>query len=82
MRQRAEREFFFTHTHAYTQETRVLPHTPTHSDSPEPSSELPRPVEKLPAEEEEKEDVEEEEEVVEAGSVEEKAGCGMEHGLG
>lgn len=54
-------------------------HPLTHSDSPGPSSELPRLVEKLPAEEEEKE---EEEMMVVGGSVEGKAGWGMEDGLG
>lgn len=77
--------FFFLLTHAcsHTQEARGLPHTHTHSDSPEPSSELPRLVEKLPAEEEEKEEEEEDEEpMVVGGSVEGKAGCGTEDGLG
>lgn len=71
--------FSFLHTVALTQEARGLPHTPTHLDSPGPSSELPRLVEKLPAEEEEKE---EEEMMVVGGSVEGKAGWGMEDGLG
>lgn len=44
---------------------------------------MPRLVEKLPAEEEEKEEEEEEEEeIVAGGSVEGKAGWGMEDGLG
>lgn len=67
---------------SHTQEARGLPHTPTHLDSPEPSSELPRPVEKLPAEEEEKEEEEEEEEMAVGGSAEGKAGWGTEDGLG
>lgn len=66
----------------HTQEARGLPHTPTRSDSPEPSSELPRPVEKLPVEDEEEEKEEEVEEVAAGGSVEEKVGWGMEDGLG
>lgn len=76
--------FFLTPACSHTQEARGLPHTPTHLDSPEPSSELPRPVEKLPAEEEEKEEEEEEEEEETAvgGSVEGKVGWGMEDGFG
>lgn len=70
--------FFCTHRKPVGYHT----HTPTRIDSPEPSSELPRPVEKLPAQEEEKEEEEVEEEVTEGGSVEGKAGCGMEDGLG
>lgn len=77
--QRDSASVFFLH---HTQEARGLPHTPTRSDSPEPSSELPRPVEKLPVEDEEEEKDEEVEEVAVGGSVEEKVGWGMEDGLG
>lgn len=63
---------------SHTGSSRATTLTPTDIDSPEPSSELPRLVEKLPAEEEEKE----EEEMVVGGSVEEKAGWGMEDGFG
>lgn len=61
--------------HTHTQDVRGLPHTPTLSDSPEPSKELLRPAEKLLAEEEE--------EVVEevGGSVEGKAGWDDDDGL-